>query len=176
VSARRRIWTGARLALAGGLGVAVAVAIPSLSGAGVPPSQCNPQGTNAYDTTTTVTGTYQGGDGSEFIVGSFLPDNIHAHQGNDLVCAGGGDDTVAGNMGNDQLFGETGNDVLRGRPGIDYLDGGFDIPIPKRRGVIDDDFCGGGKPPGVHGQNDPDFATSTCETVKRASSGGTTAR
>ena len=98
---------------------------------------------------------------------------IRARRGNDVVCGLDGNDTLNGNLGDDQLFGGQGNDVLRGHRDVDYMDGGFNLFIPKR-GLQEFDLCAGGSPAGSPPTTpDPDFATQTCEFVKRASTGGT---
>jgi Ca2+-binding RTX toxin-like protein len=73
-----------------------------------------------------------GGDGDDYLLGSWNPDVIdagggkdyvHARPGNDVVRGGWGDDTLIGCVGNDSLFGGDGNDLLVGAVGDDNLFG-----------------------------------------------------
>jgi Ca2+-binding RTX toxin-like protein len=85
-------------------------------------------------------GTIDGNNGNNLILGSAGDDLIRARQGNDCVVGGGGNDDLRGNQGDDVLLGGSGNDALAGGQGQDTCYGGsgndtetgcettFDIP------------------------------------------------
>lgn len=95
--------------------------------------------------------TVNGGDGDDYLLGSWNNDVIdagggrdyvHARPGNDVVKGGWGDDTIVGCLGNDSIWGGDGNDILSGAAGNDNLfgDGGNDSLY----GVDGDDNLDGG--------------------------------
>lgn len=71
-------------------------------------------------------GTFQGTNRNDLILGSGGSDQIRGMQGNDCVLGGGGNDTLDGRQGNDVLLGGPGNDDLRGGGGTDICYGGPD--------------------------------------------------
>lgn len=81
--------------------------------------------------------TVNGGDGDDYLLGSWNADVIdagnghdyvHARPGNDRVFGRAGNDTMIGCLGNDSLHGALGNDLISGAAGDDNLfgDGGND--------------------------------------------------
>jgi hypothetical protein len=69
-------------------------------------------------------GTFDGDNGSNLILGSPDADTIRARQGNDCVVGGGGDDDLMGDQGTDVLIGGSGDDTLNGGQGPDTCYGG----------------------------------------------------
>jgi Ca2+-binding RTX toxin-like protein len=76
--------------------------------------------------------TVNGGDGDDYILGSWNSDVIDAGNGNDYVHArpssdvvkgGAGNDTLIGCLGNDSIWGGDGNDLMVGAAGDDNLFG-----------------------------------------------------
>ena len=142
-----------RLALAGSMGIVVALALASGSGGAPTESIC---GINS-DYTVLSGVPYTDSPGAHTIQGSSDGDVIHAGGGGDTVCAYGGSDTVYGDKGPDTLYGEECDDQLRGGRQADKLHGG-----PGAR-----DSCLGGRPR-ARGGRDPDTAASGCEKVRGA--------
>jgi Ca2+-binding RTX toxin-like protein len=82
-------------------------------------------------TVTQVTGTINGGAGSEIIVGDLNGTTINGGGGNDNINAGDGGDTISGGTGNDIIAAGTGNDTIiwntnatGDTDGFDIIDGG----------------------------------------------------
>lgn len=67
--------------------------------------------------------TANGGDGNDYLLGSYAADNLSGGEGNDTVRGGGGNDNLYGNGGADEIFGYDGHDLLDGGLGADYLEG-----------------------------------------------------
>ncbi|CCH33040.1 calcium-binding protein [Actinosynnema sp. NPDC047251] len=65
-----------------------------------------------------------GTNGPDVILGTPFADEIHARQGNDVVCGLPGNDVIYGGAGDDRVFGQLGDDHLFGGDGVDLLDGG----------------------------------------------------
>jgi len=88
------------------------------------PSQCN-----AFFVANLIvgSGTINGTNGNDLILGSAGADDITGRQGQDCILGGGGNDTINGNQG---------DDVVMGGPGDDDLDGG--------QGAGDECYAGGG--------------------------------
>lgn len=74
--------------------------------------------------TITGSGTINGTDGHDVIVGSAQADVINGLEYNDVICGGGGADTINGGDDRDFIFGEGSSDTLRGGDGLDTIDGG----------------------------------------------------
>jgi hypothetical protein len=74
-------------------------------------------------------GTFNGSNGNDLILGSPGADTINGRQGGDCILGGGGNDILRGHVGNDVLLGGPGNDILYGNQGNDTLIGGegYDI-------------------------------------------------
>jgi RTX calcium-binding nonapeptide repeat (4 copies) len=79
------------------------------------------------------TGTCNGTNQNDVILGSILQDTINGLDGNDriqgnnlpdVIFGGDGDDIISGGEGTDTLFGEDGNDVLIGDSGTNVVFGG----------------------------------------------------
>ncbi|MEM9082161.1 MAG: hypothetical protein AAGB34_01095, partial [Planctomycetota bacterium] len=64
---------------------------------------------------------YDGNDFFNDVSKSFVPAEVYAGGGNDIVFAGWGDDIIYGGNGNDQLRGSSGDDRLYGGDGVDTL-------------------------------------------------------
>jgi Ca2+-binding RTX toxin-like protein len=74
-------------------------------------------------------GSFDGTNAGDLILGSAGPDNINGRQGNDCIVGGDGNDVLNGDQGNDVLIGGAGDDDLDGGPGNDdwcYGDSGTD--------------------------------------------------
>ncbi len=69
-------------------------------------------------------GLFNGGNGSDSIIGTEFHDEIHGFGGNDLIWGRGGNDFIYGGGGSDFLWGEDANDKIYGGRGSDYVDGG----------------------------------------------------
>jgi len=72
----------------------------------------------------TGSGSFQGTNRNDLILGSAGNDNIRGMVGNDCILGGGGDDTIDGRQGNDILLGGPGDDDLSGFSGTDVCYGG----------------------------------------------------
>lgn len=77
----------------------------------------------------TGSGTLNGTNNNDLILGSPGADTINGRQGGDCILGGGGNDVIYGFIGNDVLLGGPGDDTLYGDQGDDVLIGGdgFDI-------------------------------------------------
>ena len=62
-------------------------------------------------------GSFDGDNSNNLILGSPADDDIRGRQGNDCVVGGGGNDALQGNQGNDALVGGPGDDDLDGGQG-----------------------------------------------------------
>lgn len=69
-------------------------------------------------------GSFDGGGGSDLILGSAGADTIRGRQGNDCIVGGAGDDDLQGNQSNDVLLGGPDNDALDGGQATDICFGG----------------------------------------------------
>ncbi|MEM1166103.1 MAG: calcium-binding protein [Planctomycetota bacterium] len=68
---------------------------------------------------------YDGNDFYNDVSKSFIPLEIHAGGGNDVIFSGDGDDIIYGGNGNDLIRGANGDDRLYGGDGVDTLEGGL---------------------------------------------------
>ena len=68
--------------------------------------------------------TFNGGNGSDIIVGTNAGDTINGKGGDDLLIGLNGNDQIFGGNGTDILFGNAGDDLLDGGAGLDILFGG----------------------------------------------------
>src|SRR5262245_59427192 len=78
--------------------------------------------------------------------GSFVADEVHALEGDDIVHAGGGDDLVWGGFGNDHVYGGAGNDELNGDSdwGEQFIQEGLDSGEDTLFGEEGNDTLNGG--------------------------------
>lgn len=67
---------------------------------------------------------FEGGDGSDRLVGGAFADTLLGGRGNDVLAGMGGNDVLEGGEGDDRLTGDAGNDLLIGGAGNDTLLGG----------------------------------------------------
>lgn len=91
----------------------------------------------------------------DVILGTPFPDEIHAAQGNDVVCALGGDDRVFGGPGDDLIYAQDGNDHVDSGIGHDTVFGGYgndDV----RAGDGEDTVLGGPGDDRMWGEDGPD--------------------
>lgn len=72
----------------------------------------------------TGSGTLNGTNNNDLILGSPGADTINGRQGGDCILGGGGNDVIYGFVGNDVLLGGPGDDTLYGNQGDDVLIGG----------------------------------------------------
>ncbi|MBI3332417.1 hypothetical protein HYZ99_05710 [Candidatus Peregrinibacteria bacterium] len=131
-----------------------ASSVSSSSSAGTVP-QCDGQNATVYvqggfivggpDHGDPYTGTLDGGNGNDVIVGTSGNDRLRGRNGNDLLCGGAGDDKLYGGNGNDELRGGTGDDILHAGNGTDLLFGG-DGSDDLRGGNGLDVLCGWNNP------------------------------
>jgi Ca2+-binding RTX toxin-like protein len=113
-----------------GFAVAASITVPSTnigeSNINQSPNQFKPPECSAINVNGIVTGsgTINGGNQNNLILGSPQDDIINARQGADCVLGGDGNDTLNGGQGNDVLLGGPGDDWLDGGPGADICYGG----------------------------------------------------
>lgn len=90
--------------------------------------------------------TLNGGNGSDWLVGSCGDDILNGGNGNDTLNGNGGDDTLTGGSGADQLqggadcdvlSGGSGNDILNGGSGSDFISGGSGKDFASGGGGLD---------------------------------------
>ena len=67
--------------------------------------------------------TFDGGMGSDILVGGIRDDTLNGGAGNDDLTGGQGNDTLNGGNDDDTLYGRTGNDTINGDAGNDFLTG-----------------------------------------------------
>ena len=79
-----------------------------------------------YDTVQTdaASGSYSGGYGNDYQMGSASADHMLGGAGDDMMLGGAGADTMLGGRGTDRMFGGLGSDFLGGGDGDDLLNGG----------------------------------------------------
>jgi hypothetical protein len=96
----------------------------ALANAGGTPPAPQPVTCGGKTPTLTGSGSIQGTNKADVILGSGGNDVITGANGDDVICAGGGDDKIAGGNGNDTTFGEAGADQFLGDNGDDVAHGG----------------------------------------------------
>ncbi|MGB9801159.1 MAG: calcium-binding protein [Thermanaerothrix sp.] len=97
----------------------------------ITPNDLKPAACAALNLTNLVvgSGTFNGSNGNDLILGSPRADTIDGRQGGDCILGGGDNDILRGHVGNDVLLGGPGDDILYGNQGSDTLIGGegYDI-------------------------------------------------
>lgn len=73
----------------------------------------------------TVIENFEGGGGSDIVLGNDAANSLLGHAGNDEIYAGEGDDFLEGGTGADRLVGNAGNDTIFGGDDADLIKGGF---------------------------------------------------
>jgi Ca2+-binding RTX toxin-like protein len=68
-------------------------------------------------------GSFNGTNGNDLILGSAGADTIGARQGTDCILGGSGNDVIQGNQGNDVILAGDGNDQMAGGNGTDVCNG-----------------------------------------------------
>lgn len=92
----------------------------------ITPNDLKPAACAALSLTNLITGsgTFNGTNNNDLILGSPGADTINGRQGGDCILGGGGNDVIYGFVGNDVLLGGPGDDTLYGDQGNDVLIGG----------------------------------------------------
>lgn len=75
---------------------------------------------------------FNGGLGSDLIIGGNLNDKLIGGAESDKIEGGGGNDTLLGGAASDKLIGGPGRDILKGGPGQDKLIGGPGKDVEKQ--------------------------------------------
>jgi hypothetical protein len=75
---------------------------------------------------------FNGGLGSDLIIGGNLNDKLIGGAESDKIEGGGGSDTLLGGAASDKLIGGPGHDILKGGPGQDKLIGGPGKDVEKQ--------------------------------------------
>lgn len=100
----------------------------------------------------TVLENFEGGSGTDVVLGNAAgnringndgDDSIYGRGGNDILNGGAGADRLVGNDGDDTLLGGAGNDILKGKAGNNILDGGDGDDRMIGSDTGDDQFEGG---------------------------------
>lgn len=120
-------------------------------------------------------GEFDGGGGTDLLLGGSGPDTLLGGAGPDIIDGGNGDDSLAGNDGADRVFGQGGNDsidggngsdLLRGEVGDDTIHGGFGNDFIDVGGGFDQAFGDGGADTIVGGsQSDSLFGGSGNDSI-----------
>ncbi|MEM6308676.1 MAG: M10 family metallopeptidase C-terminal domain-containing protein [Pseudomonadota bacterium] len=73
----------------------------------------------------TIIENFEGGSGSDVVLGNDAANSLNGHAGNDEIYAGAGDDVLRGGAGADRLVGNEGDDTIFGGNDADLIKGGF---------------------------------------------------
>ncbi len=138
------MWKSMRLAfvvmavlifVAAATAVAAANTVPGTrlgnSSRAVTPDNKKPSACSAFTVTSLIvgSGTINGTNANNLILGSAGADDITGRQGRDCILSGGGNDTINGNQGDDVILGGPGDDDIDGGAGTGdacYSGGGSD--------------------------------------------------
>jgi hypothetical protein len=121
--------------LAAATAVAAANSVPFTSlgdsSRGVTPNSLKPSQCIAFNVANLIvgSGTINGTNGNDLIIGSAGADDITGRQGRDCILGGGGNDTINGNQGDDVILGGPDDDDIDGGAGAGdecYANGGSD--------------------------------------------------
>lgn len=98
----------------------------SLSQFAVTPNALKPPQCAGISLTNLVvgSGTFDGTNGNDLILGGPGPDTIRGLGGDDCIVGGGGNDNLQGGEGNDVILGGPGADTISGGSGTDVCYGG----------------------------------------------------
>ncbi len=100
-------------------------------------------GNDLFSNNSPLSSFIRGGNGDDFLVGSWMEDRIFGDGGNDRIQGGRGNDTIRGASGDDSIYGGGGDDVLIGDAGNDTINGGMP-GVVLASGPTDKDIIFGG--------------------------------